>query len=76
MDLEGVLLYGPRMKWLYEKMKTNGPIIKLIWSEDDHNPIIDVLRQSTDKDSIVLLKGSRGMALEKILESFLMSESD
>ncbi|WP_223636868.1 UDP-N-acetylmuramoyl-tripeptide--D-alanyl-D-alanine ligase [Planococcus sp. 4-30] len=68
-SLAGVCLYGPRMKWLYDKLQPayNG---KLLWSEDDYGPIIDLLKRYTNKDSVILVKGSRGMALEKVIEPF------
>lgn len=66
MELEGVLLYGPRMKWLYDELKTQHSRSKLVWSEREYAPLVDELR-AVGKDSLVLLKGSRGMALENIL---------
>jgi UDP-N-acetylmuramoyl-tripeptide--D-alanyl-D-alanine ligase len=68
MKLEGVLLYGPRMKWLYDKLQKADIETRLLWSEKDYTPIVDTLQELTGKNSIVLLKGSRGMALEHILE--------
>jgi UDP-N-acetylmuramoyl-tripeptide--D-alanyl-D-alanine ligase len=67
MELEGILLYGPRMKWLYDKLQKDGMETRLLWSEKDYTPLADTLREFTGEDSIVLLKGSRGMALERIL---------
>ncbi|MBO0602142.1 UDP-N-acetylmuramoyl-tripeptide--D-alanyl-D-alanine ligase [Sporosarcina sp. E16_3] len=71
MKLEGILLYGPRMKWLHDKLENGGMETRLLWSEKDYTPIVDTLREYTSKDSIVLLKGSRGMALEHILEDLM-----
>jgi UDP-N-acetylmuramoyl-tripeptide--D-alanyl-D-alanine ligase len=68
-ELAGVCLYGPRMKWLYDKLISSYEG-KLLWSEDDYGPIIDLLKKNIGKDSAVLVKGSRGMALEKIIEPF------
>lgn len=68
-ELEGVCLYGPRMKWLYDKLATSYEG-KLLWSEDDYGPIIDLLKKNVKKDTAVLVKGSRGMALEKVIEPF------
>ncbi|MBW9235509.1 hypothetical protein JQK62_25610, partial [Leptospira santarosai] len=31
-DFEGVCLYGPRMKWLYEKLQNTFGATHLIWS--------------------------------------------
>ena len=70
MKLEGILLYGPRMKWLYDELKKQQKASRLIWSGDDYAPIVNELRQSTGSNSVILLKGSRGMALERILELF------
>lgn len=71
-NLTGVCLYGPRMKWLYDKLQPNYSG-KLLWSENDYGPIIDLLKKYTNKDSVILVKGSRGMALENIIEPFTKS---
>ncbi|WP_342539614.1 UDP-N-acetylmuramoyl-tripeptide--D-alanyl-D-alanine ligase [Sporosarcina sp. FSL K6-1540] len=71
MKLEGILLYGPRMKWLHDKLQNGGMETRLLWSEKDYTPIVNALREYTGVDSIVLLKGSRGMALEYILEDLM-----
>ena len=70
MDLKGILLYGPRMKWLYDELQKRGAIGRLVWSEDDYAPIVEMLKSSVGKDSIILLKGSRGMELERVLQKF------
>ncbi len=71
MNLKGILLYGPRMKWLSDELQKHDIESRLIWSEKDYTPITDVLRECTGEDSIVLLKGSRGMALEHVLEGMI-----
>ncbi|WP_432361703.1 UDP-N-acetylmuramoyl-tripeptide--D-alanyl-D-alanine ligase [Sporosarcina sp. UB5] len=71
ISLNGILLFGPRMKWLYEELRNNGNETKVIWSENDYNPLIAELLSSVDENAIVLLKGSRGMALEKIIDGVL-----
>lgn len=68
MDLEGVLLYGPRMEWLYKKLKLKIKVPNLLWSEADYNPIKKMLHLHTNEDSVVLVKGSRGLALEHVIE--------
>ncbi|WP_142827260.1 UDP-N-acetylmuramoyl-tripeptide--D-alanyl-D-alanine ligase [Planococcus soli] len=68
-SLTGVCLYGPRMKWLYDKLQPDYSG-KLLWSENDYGPIIGLLKKYTNKDSVILVKGSRGMALENIIEPF------
>ncbi|MGE6489365.1 UDP-N-acetylmuramoyl-tripeptide--D-alanyl-D-alanine ligase [Paenisporosarcina sp. NPDC076898] len=66
-DFAGVCLYGPRMKWLYEKLQNAFEASRLIWSESDYEPIRNVLENHTSGNSIILVKGSRGMALEHVI---------
>jgi UDP-N-acetylmuramoyl-tripeptide--D-alanyl-D-alanine ligase len=66
-DFEGVCLYGPRMKWLNEKLQNTFEATHLIWSEKDYAPIREVLENHTSANSIILVKGSRGMALEHVI---------
>lgn len=68
MDLEGILLYGQRMKWLHDILDKQGEG-NLVWSADDIQPIVEAIRKDVDDKSVVLLKGSRGMKLERILAS-------
>ncbi|AHN23506.1 UDP-N-acetylmuramoyl-tripeptide--D-alanyl-D-alanine ligase [Lysinibacillus sphaericus] len=68
-EIDYVCLYGPRMAFLYEVLKERFDADHLLYDKDDFAPIIAKLQQATEK-SIVLLKGSRGMKLETILQSF------
>lgn len=74
MDLAGILLYGPRMKWLYDVLEKEIVNEYLFWAENDKSQIEQLLDQHTGAKSVVLLKGSRGMALEQVLEVFLDEE--
>ncbi len=65
-----VCLYGPRMKWLYERLKPVFDASHLVYTETDYGPIIEAIRQDADEDTLVLLKGSRGMKLETIVDTF------
>lgn len=69
-EINGVCLYGPRMEWLYTKLQETFKG-KLIWSKDDYQPLIDFLEKSISGKSVILVKGSRGMALEHIIEPFV-----
>lgn len=73
ISLKGILLFGPRMKWLYEELRNTGNETKVIWSESDYDPLIAELLSAIDGNSIVLLKGSRGMALEKVMDGVLQA---
>lgn len=72
-EINGVCLYGPRMEWLYTKLQDTFEG-KLIWSKDDYQPIIDFLDKSISAKSVILVKGSRGMALENIIEPFIETD--
>jgi len=67
-DFAGVCLYGPRMKWLYGKLQSVFADTQVIWSENDYEPIRNILKSSTSSNSIILVKGSRGMALENVID--------
>ena len=66
-----VCLYGPRMGYLYEVLKNRFDAEHLLHTKDDYTPIIEKLQQANN-ESIVLLKGSRGMKLETILKQFTL----
>ena len=65
-----VCLYGPRMRYLYEVLKDRFDAAQLLHTEDDYAPIVEKL-QHANNESIILLKGSRGMKLETILNQFI-----
>lgn len=66
----GVCLFGPRMEWLYKKLKEQFNESQLVWMENDYEQIISFLGEKISDESIVLVKGSRGMKLENIIEPF------
>lgn len=66
-DFAGVCLYGPRMKWLYDQLQESFGESHLIWSDKDYEPIRHELESHTSANSIILVKGSRGMALENVI---------
>ena len=58
-----ILLYGPLMKSLYEKIRDMN-----VFHFEDKSFIREKLREYDTKKLAVLLKGSRGMRLEEIIE--------
>ena len=58
-----ILLFGPLMKKLYEKIGDMN-----VYHYEDKFFIKEKLREYKDKEIAVLLKGSRGMRLEEIIE--------
>lgn len=67
-DFAGVCLYGPRMKWLYDQLKDQWNETHLVWAERDYQSIKSTIKSYTSSKSIILVKGSRGMALENVIE--------
>ncbi|MEI4770716.1 UDP-N-acetylmuramoyl-tripeptide--D-alanyl-D-alanine ligase [Psychrobacillus sp. FJAT-51614] len=66
----GVCLFGPRMKWLYDQLVKKFNEDSIIWVEDDYKKLILFLDKRINEQSIVLVKGSRGMKLERVIEPF------
>ncbi len=69
-EISRVCLYGPRMKLLYEKLKNKFSLDNILYSENDYDLIVHYINEYASKQSLILLKGSRGMKLETILKSF------
>ncbi|WP_146553317.1 UDP-N-acetylmuramoyl-tripeptide--D-alanyl-D-alanine ligase [Rummeliibacillus sp. SL167] len=69
-NIHQVCLFGPRMKWLYDRLKAKVPEENLLWTDDNYDAIIEKIRHSADENAIILLKGSRGMELERVLQAF------
>lgn len=67
-SIKGVCLFGPRMKWLYNELQKTWPENRIMWTESDYDLIIQKLTTETSSESLILVKGSRGMALEKVIE--------
>lgn len=65
MDLQGVILFGSRMKWLADQL-TEYPL-EVMWTATDVQLAVDALRPRLTQDTVVLFKGSRGMKLERIM---------
>lgn len=65
-SIEKVMLYGPRMKWLYDRLVDRYDAENLVYSAEAYEPLIEAVR-AAGADTIVLFKGSRGMKLETII---------
>lgn len=66
----GVCLFGSRMKWLKDQLSDKFDEQQLKWVENDYDSLISFLESKITNQSIVLVKGSRGMKLEKVIEPF------
>lgn len=68
MDVAGVSLYGPLMRHAYDRLQERDVPFPVYYEEDDLEALASPLRQRADDETLfVLLKGSRGMALERMI---------
>lgn len=66
--IDYVLLYGPLSKYIYEEAKKNFPM-KHVFYFDTKDKLLDKAKYLVTKNSIVLVKASRSLRLEEIVES-------
>ncbi|PID01247.1 MULTISPECIES: UDP-N-acetylmuramoyl-tripeptide--D-alanyl-D-alanine ligase [unclassified Sporosarcina] len=66
MNVSGIALFGPRMKWLSNQLKDYPG--EVMWTANDTVLLADALRPKLTDQTVVLFKGSRGMKLERIIE--------
>ncbi|PIC79472.1 UDP-N-acetylmuramoylalanyl-D-glutamate--2,6-diaminopimelate ligase [Sporosarcina sp. P18a] len=66
MNVSGIALFGPRMKWLSNQLKDYPG--EIMWTANDTLLLADALRPKLTDQTVVLFKGSRGMKLERIIE--------
>lgn len=69
-EVNQICLFGPRMEELYKEIQLQQPEANVIWSTDEYEPIIQLIEEKASASTLILLKGSRGMALENILNKF------
>lgn len=69
-EISQICLYGLRMEELYRAIQIQQPQANVLWSAEDYAPIITLIENEADSNTMILLKGSRGMALETILNKF------
>ena len=66
LDLQGIVLFGPRMEWLADQLADYAG--EVVWTADDITLLADTLRPKLTAQTVVLFKGSRGMKLERIID--------
>ncbi|MCG3173036.1 MAG: UDP-N-acetylmuramoyl-tripeptide--D-alanyl-D-alanine ligase [Myxococcota bacterium] len=64
-----LVAFGPHARWLAEEAERSGMSPHVIMLFDDPRKTADYLRGLVEPGDIVLIKGSRGMAMERILEA-------
>lgn len=70
-EISRVCMFGSRMKWLYEQLKHKFSPQRLLYTEDNYEDITEYITEHAQAEqTLILLKGSRGMKLETILKAF------
>lgn len=69
LKITRVWLYGPRMKWLQDELLRHG--FTAVQHFEDHASLGSALKASILPYSKVLVKGSRGMKMEKVVKTLI-----
>lgn len=67
LPLERVFLYGPETQKIFEGAEASGGSPKKFLRLDRHEEIAAQLKSLLNKDTVVLVKGSRGTEMEKVI---------
>lgn len=67
-NIEGLLTLGKLSKYVLRQAKRSGMDRKNLWHCSTHDEIADILRKVVKKGDAVLLKGSRAMRLEEVID--------
>lgn len=73
MELQGIALFGSRMKWLADQLSDYPGDV--MWTANDPLLLADALRPHLTEEAVVLFKGSRGMKLERIIDMLAETSS-
>jgi UDP-N-acetylmuramyl pentapeptide synthase len=65
-EIDSVYMVGKMMKHLYQKLKTTG--IEAVYFEDRES-LMSFLKIKSFANSVVLVKGSRGMKMEEFIDA-------
>lgn len=67
-DVDGLLTFGELSRHILSQAMTSGMDKRRLWHCPTHGEIAAILKKVARKGDVVLLKGSRGMAMEKVLD--------
>lgn len=66
--VRGLLTFGSLSKYTLSGARTSGMVKDALWHCSSHSDIASILKRVAKKGDVILLKGSRGMQMEKVLE--------
>jgi UDP-N-acetylmuramoyl-tripeptide--D-alanyl-D-alanine ligase len=66
-QVDRVLLFGEEMSWAYEEVRSQAPAGLGYWT-DDFDELARTLETMVEEGDLVVLKGSRAMELERLLD--------
>lgn len=67
-----VWLYGERMRWLFDELKVTAKVS--VQHFTSHEELFSSLKNTVDQSARILIKGSRGMRMEKVLKPLIESQ--
>ena len=68
--IAGLVTFGALSKHMLSRAGERGMDRHNLWHCSSHDEIVDILKRVTRQGDLVLVKGSRGMKLEKVIEKF------
>ncbi len=71
--IEGLMTFGELSKHTFSRAKALGMKRDRLWHCQSHNEIAELLKKNAKPGDVVLIKGSRGMKMEKVLEKLKMT---
>ncbi len=69
LPIEVILLYGPRMRHLEQRLRELSPSERVVRWFAAHDELAAFLKTRLSAGDVVLVKGSRGMQMEWVLEN-------
>ncbi len=73
-DIDVLITVGNLARWIGDEVASNGDKIDMVYSVEDNLGAIEILKELIKDKDVVLVKGSRGMKMEEII-NFLQERS-